>query len=144
MGFSQMEERMSNLRIRENHSPKANGINGFHGAVNGHSNGQNRFTNGKSIPSMNGIRRGAASATQQRLPTEDDFPVLQGSLKGSPSPAPPVALGGLTAAQVLQAPPPKREPATQNGKADSLGQIPNGDYADGATSPSAPEVIVSA
>lgn len=145
MGFGQIEDRMANLRIRENHSPKTNGINGYHGAVNGHGMGQNRFPNGKPFPPMNGVRRTAAPMPHQRLPTDDDFPVLQGSLKGSPSPAPPVALGGLTAAQVLQAPPPKKDSVTQNGKAESSsGQIPNGDHCNGAPSPSAPEVTVLA
>jgi len=146
MGFGPIEERMGNLRIREN-SPKANGINGInHGGVNGHaSRDAGRFPNGKPLPAMNGVRRGGPPIPPQRLPTEDDFPVLQGSHKGSPSPAPSISLGSLTAAQVLQAPAPKKEMV--NGKTEHPPTIANGDHANGIHSPastSALEVAVSA
>jgi len=93
---------------------------------------------------MNGVRRNGPPIPPQRLPTEDDFPVLQGSHKGSPSPAPSVSLGSLTAAQVLQAPAPKKEMI--NGKTEhSPGAVTNGELANGIHSPtSAPEVAVSA
>jgi len=143
MGFGPIEERMGNLRIRENHSPKANGVNGVHhGVMNGITGRDGRYTNGKSAPVMNGVRRNGPPL--QRLPTEEDFPVLQGSHKGSPSPAPSISLGSLTAAQVLQAPAPKKE--LVNGKAEpSPTAMPNGDHVNGVHSPaSAPEVAVSA
>lgn len=145
MGFGPIEERLGNLRIRENHSPKANGVNGIHhGVMNGTGNRDGRFQNGKSFPAMNGVRRNGASAPLQRLPTEDDFPVLQGSHKGSPSPAPSVSLGSLTAAQVLQAPAPRKESA--NGKVEhGTNGVPNGDHVNGIHSPSSvTEVAVSA
>lgn len=151
MGFGTVDERMGNFRIRENYSPRANGVNGYHnGMVNGHANREPRYTNGKPVPAVNGVRRNGP--TQQRLPTEDDFPVLQGSHKGSPSSTgtPTFAFGGLTAAQVLQAPPPRKELAMQNGKIEpSPVPVMNGDHLNGVNgihSPnsSAPEVAVTA
>jgi len=146
-GFGPIEERMGNLRIRDNHSPKQNGINGFHGPMNGHLNRDQRFPNGKSVPMINGFRRNNAPVPQQRLPTDEDFPVLQGSAKGSPSTATSINIGGLTAAQVLQAPPPKKELTMQNGKAEysPTTSVSNGDHVNGVHSPgSPPEVVVSA
>jgi hypothetical protein len=142
MGFGPVDERMGNLRIREvsplitsisivsyplicqNHSPKTNGVNGYHnGPGNGHAHRDSRYTNGKPVPAVNGVRRNGPPTPQQRLPTDDDFPVLGGSHKGSPSSTggtPAFGFGGLTAAQVLQAPAPRKELAPQNGKVLSI------------------------
>jgi hypothetical protein len=74
----------------------------------------------------------ASNALQQRVPRADEFPTLAGMGGGSArqSPPTPVHAGGMTAAQVLQAPPPPRKdtskPTSVNGSAGSGSGSVNG------------------
>ena len=110
-GQASLVDKLSNLNLRDDQRPKK-GIEGQgrpHPNENGH---RSKFQpNGKHHyhPGLNGHSKKNQPLKQQqvqRVPNADEFPVLAGSV------TPPKLVnghGGLTAAQVLQAPPPIRK-----------------------------------
>ncbi|KAH8835845.1 hypothetical protein DL96DRAFT_92779 [Flagelloscypha sp. PMI_526] len=103
--------------------PRPGSMDGFTGKFGGmHINNNSRSTNGFNPRGgkMNGARsdRKPPAAIRQKLPSADDFPVLASSITPplrSPSLNGHVGLNGPTAAQVLQAPPPRKEPPSTRG-----------------------------
>lgn len=102
-----LAEKLSNLTFRDDQNPK-NGVERPYA-------GENRLkfqTNGKHHyhPGLNGHSKKSLPVKQhiQRVPKADEFPVLAGTV------TPPKLVNGnghngLTAAQVLQAPPPRKD-----------------------------------
>ncbi|KAF9015578.1 hypothetical protein BDQ17DRAFT_1341310 [Cyathus striatus] len=116
--ITSVEEKLNNLNIRDDTAGQQNGTTNSsrshsseaghrprfqHGVKGHHANANNSVHGRKSIP------------VKQRVPNADEFPVLSGSItppirnSGSNNSAGP----GLTAAQVLQAPPPARKEGTR-------------------------------
>jgi hypothetical protein len=119
-GPGSLVDKLSNLNLRDDQRPTS-GIEGRpYTSENGHrlksqANGKHHYQ-----PGLNGhAKKGQPMKQQiQRVPNADEFPVLAGSVH------PPKLVNGnghsgLTAAQVLQAPPParkdgSREPSTRD------------------------------
>ncbi|KAH8102571.1 hypothetical protein BXZ70DRAFT_905894 [Cristinia sonorae] len=132
-GFGAVEEKLASLTIQDE---QTNGVNG--NATDGSSRSQStepgsrgRSHGFKSNPHASGTRPSDKRPTAprpQRVPSADEFPVLAGS-STPPLRSPGLNSGllnghnGPTAAQVLQAPPPRKEkdsqPGTRGGSPDS-------------------------
>ncbi|KAF9056568.1 hypothetical protein BJ165DRAFT_1522469 [Panaeolus papilionaceus] len=118
-----LEVKINNSNIREEQPRQKNGDTSSRSQSS--DGGHRKFPNaGKHHSNVNGHnhnhRKGLHSKPTQRLPNADDFPVLAGTT------TPPKLINGmtngLTAAQVLQAPPPARreskEPSTRGASPD--------------------------
>ena len=111
-GHGSLADKLSNLNLRDDQRPtsSAEGSGRPYTSENGHR--QKLQANGKHHyqPGLNGHAKKSQPVKQQiqRVPNADEFPVLAGSI------TPPKLVNGnghsgLTAAQVLQAPPPARK-----------------------------------
>jgi hypothetical protein len=131
-GPGSLADKLSNLNLRDDQRPTS-GIEGS-GRPYTNENGQRLKSqaNGKNHyqPGLNGHAKKSQLVKQhiQRVPNADEFPVLVGSV------TPPKLVngngqGGLTAAQVLQAPPPARKDGSKEsstrGTTPELDQVPS-------------------
>jgi len=113
-GQGSLADKLNNLNLRDDQRPNIN--DGTSRPQSGEAGHRSKFQpNGKHHPGPNGHHKKGPPVKQpapQRVPNADEFPVLAGSV------TPPKLVNGsghlgLTAAQVLQAPPRVRKEASK-------------------------------
>ncbi|KAF9527748.1 hypothetical protein CPB83DRAFT_869795 [Crepidotus variabilis] len=129
-----LADKLSNLNLRDDQRPRNNGVDSSSRSSSDGGNRPKFYPNGKhhhhpSGPNghhhANGAKKGGAPNKYyqpQRVPSADDFPVLAGTV------TPPRVNGhanGMTAAQVLQAPPPTRKEATSSKESSTRNTTPD-------------------
>lgn len=118
-GHGNLAEKLTNLNLRDDQRLKNNTERPNEGTLNKvrpQPNGKHQNLSGFN-GHHNHIKK-AQHTRQQRVPSADEFPVLAGSI------TPPKFVNGnghigLTAAQVLQAPPPMRKDVSKDSSKDS-------------------------